>query len=94
MGRLVYVIVVYLAYFAGMLVQKSSDEQNVYNIDTANTLFDLYENALRIAGNHYENYVLDVYVEGDNYEDSIFKADYDTYCNCRDSIQRIWDENL
>ena len=64
---------------------------NGYNIETCNRLFDWYDQCLEIAGSHYENYVMDVYAEGDDYE--MFKEDYEQYLAARDSIRNMWESN-
>lgn len=89
----IILIVWVIAFICGVFVQKRADKAGLYNIETCNLLFDQYEQALRIAGSHYENYVLDVYCEGDNYEDSLFQAEYERYLAARDSINNIWESN-
>lgn len=89
MGRLV-ILFMFVTIFARIGYLIGTEEQK-REVDILTRMTEQYEIALKIAGSHYENYVLDVYCESDCYDDSIFQSDYNTYCAAQDSINILAD---
>lgn len=74
---------------ASLLGMKSQEKYTDHQVQSMQLLIDQYDAALRIAGNQYENYVLDVYSECDEYETSSLKDEYESYLNHIDSIKLL-----